>query len=233
MVMQQDMFKPASTISQWSELKWFGSDEHKNIEAFLNKMDVAGKRYCPPRANIYDAFNLTPLETVKVVIIGQDPYPTPGHAIGLAFSVASGVMLPGSLRNIYLEMSRDIGCYPPDGNLTHWAKQGVLLLNTILTCDAGYSMSHQGIGWERLSLETIRAVINNTKNVAFICWGAKARDALTEAAERDSLEVGGHLVFSSAHPSPRSAHTGFFGSSPFSTVNQFLKKHGKDPIQWC
>jgi uracil-DNA glycosylase len=170
---------------------------------------------------------VTPLERVRVVILGQDPYHGEGQAHGLCFSVKPGVRPPPSLINIYKEMKSDLGLEPPPhGNLEAWAKQGVLLLNAVLTVEAGLAASHQGKGWERFTDAVIRLVNDLSRPVVFILWGSYAqRKAAFVNRQR-------HLVLASAHPSPLSAHNGFFGSKPFSRANEFLIANGQDPIDW-
>lgn len=232
---QIDMFSPPKVIKNWLELDWWGSPEDKAMTEFLNQMDRVKKIYCPKRENIFRAFELTPFDKVKVVIIGQDPYPTPSHAHGLAFSVPQGVNPPPSLQNIYKEMKDDIGCYPQTGNLESWARQGVLLLNTILTCGIGYPMSHSDIGWQKLTHGAIRALVFYRKEIVFVCWGTQAAGSLTQALGMggDALRINGHEVIKSVHPSPKSADRGFFGTRPFSEVNKFLQGNGREPINWC
>jgi uracil-DNA glycosylase len=162
---------------------------------------------------------------VRVVVLGQDPYPTPGHADGLAFSVAPGVSLPRSLANVFAEMEADIGCRPPSGDLTEWARQGVLLLNTSLTVPAGRAGGHGGLGWRRLAGEVLDHV--SMRPTAFVLWGRQAQ------ALRRHVRPGPHLFVESAHPSPLSARSGFFGSRPFSRVNEWLADRGEVPIDWC
>lgn len=174
----------------------------------------------PPKADVFRALSL-PLPEVRVVIVGQDPYPTPGHAHGLAFSVPASVRpLPKSLQNMFTEMRDDIGGAPPNGDLTAWLEQGVLLLNRVLTVRAGAPGSHRGRGWERFT----EAVLRATSPSVAVLWGNDAQTA-TPFFE-------GAQIFSSAHPSPLSAHRGFFGSRPFSRINEVLLAKGEQPIQW-
>ncbi len=181
----------------------------------------------PPSRDIFNAFHLTPLEKVKVVILGQDPYHEPGQAHGLSFSVKGDVAVPPSLVNIYQELSYDLGCYIPDnGDLTKWAEQGVLLLNTLLTVRAHAAFSHKGIGWETFTDAAIRAVAAQDRPVVFILWGRPAQ------AKSSFITNPKHLVITSPHPSPLSAHRGFFGSRPFSRANDFLKANGVEPVDW-
>jgi len=181
----------------------------------------------PPSGDIFNAFSLTPLHEVKVVILGQDPYHEPGQAHGLCFSVQKGVEIPPSLVNIYQELHDDLGCYIPDnGCLTKWAEQGVLLLNTLLTVRAHQAFSHRGIGWEQFTDAAIRAVNAQERPIVFLLWG---RPAQAKAAMLDNPK---HLVLKSPHPSPLSAYRGFFGSRPFSKTNAFLEAHGVQPVDW-
>lgn len=183
----------------------------------------------PPRDCLFAALEATPPEAVRCVILGQDPYPTPGHAHGLSFSVRPGVPLPRSLRNIYQELSDDLGCPPPpDGSLLPWAQQGVLLLNSVLTVAAGQAGSHQKLGWQWLTDEIIQSLARLPQPIVFVLWGGWARSKAPLTASPHP-----RLVLESAHPSPLSARRGFFGSRPFSAANEFLTRHGSAPIQWC
>ena len=197
------------------------------LKEFLVAERDKGKRIFPKGSEWFHALDVTPLEQVRVVILGQDPYHGEDQAHGLCFSVKPGVRPPPSLINIYKEMKSDLGLEPPpNGNLEAWAKQGVLLLNAVLTVEAGLAASHQGKGWERFTDAVIRLVNDQPRPVAFILWGAYAQ---RKAAFVDRQR---HLVLTSAHPSPLSAHNGFFGSKPFSKTNEFLLAHGRDPIDW-
>ncbi|WP_289858877.1 uracil-DNA glycosylase [uncultured Muribaculum sp.] len=182
----------------------------------------------PPARKIFAAFDQCPFNMVKVVIIGQDPYHGPNQANGLCFSVNSGVPLPPSLLNIFKEIKDDIGLpeVPTDGDLSRWAKQGVLLLNATLTVDAHSPASHQGKGWERFTDEVIMRLNSERNNIVFILWGSYA---IKKGAFIDRQR---HLVLTSAHPSPLSAYRGFFGSKPFSRTNQYLIDHNISPINW-
>ncbi len=199
----------------------------EGLRIFLRKELRQGKRILPPGPEYFAAFNLTPFERVRVVILGQDPYHGPGQAHGLCFSVRSGLDLPPSLRNIYQELSKDIGCkMPRDGNLQPWAEQGVLLLNATLTVEAGKAGSHQGKGWEQFTDEVVRALNGHRENLAFLLWGgyAQKKGAIIDRKR--------HLVLEAPHPSPLSAYRGFFGSRPFSKINDYLVKTKQDPIDW-
>lgn len=181
----------------------------------------------PAPDDIFAAFELTPLSQVKVVILGQDPYHNMGQAHGLCFSVKPDVEIPPSLVNIYQELHDDLGCYiPNNGCLVKWAKQGVLLLNTVLTVRAHRANSHRGIGWEEFTDAAIRAVNQQDRPVVFILWGRPAQ------MKRAMLDNPRHLVLTAPHPSPLSASRGFFGSRPFSQANAFLSAHGVEPIDW-
>lgn len=205
----------------------FSSPYMAELKAFLLEQKQEGKRIFPKGAEYFRALDLTPLDEVRVVILGQDPYHGEGQAHGLCFSVQPGVRIPPSLVNIYKEMQTDLGIAPVrHGFLEHWAKQGVLLLNSVLTVEMGRAASHQGKGWERFTDAVIRAVNEQEKPVVFILWGSYAQK---KAAFVDRSR---HLVLRSAHPSPLSAHNGFLGSKPFSQANAFLEEHGREPIDW-
>ncbi len=181
----------------------------------------------PAPDDIFAAFELTPLSQVKVVILGQDPYHNVGQAHGLCFSVKPDVEIPPSLVNIYQELHDDLGCYiPNNGYLVKWAKQGVLLLNTVLTVRAHQANSHRGIGWEEFTDAAIQAVNRLDRPVVFLLWGRPAQ------MKRSMLDNPKHLVLTAPHPSPLSASRGFFGSRPFSQANAFLEAHGVKPIDW-
>jgi uracil-DNA glycosylase len=197
------------------------------LKEFLVSEREKGKRIFPKGSEWFHALDVTPLERVRVVILGQDPYHGEGQAHGLCFSVRPGVRPPPSLLNIYKEMKSDLGLEPPaHGNLEAWARQGVLLLNSVLTVESGLAASHQGKGWERFTDAVIRLVNDLPRPVAFILWGSYAQK---KAAFVDRAR---HLVLTSAHPSPLSAHNGFLGSKPFSKTNEFLAAQGENPINW-
>ncbi|MCB0981155.1 MAG: uracil-DNA glycosylase [Acidimicrobiaceae bacterium] len=192
---------------------------------------VAGERarhtVFPPEPEVFAALHLTPYATTRVVILGQDPYHGPKQAHGLCFSVRPGVAIPPSLANIHKELQADLGIDPPGhGNLDAWARQGVLLLNATLTVRAGQAASHQGKGWETFTDEVLRAVNGKPHPVVFILWGASAR------RKTSLIDPSRHTIIQSAHPSPLSAHNGFFGSRPFSRTNAALEAAGLDPIDW-
>ncbi len=193
----------------------------------------------PPREDWFAAFRLTPPEKLRAVILGQDPYHEPGQAMGLAFSVRQGVKLPPSLRNIYKELEVDLGVpAPASGDLSRWAAQGILLLNTVLTVAAGRADSHKNLGWQRFTREVIAAVSRLPQPVAFVLWGAPAQKAFYQAAGEDPRQgspapvAPPRLILTAPHPSPLSAYRGFFGSRPFSQINAFLSAHGEAPIRW-
>ncbi len=205
----------------------FSNTYMSELKRFLVAEKEAGKRIFPKGSEYFRALDLTPLDEVKVVILGQDPYHGFGQAHGLCFSVKPGVRTPPSLVNIYKEMETDLGIPPAKhGFLEHWAEQGVLLLNSVLTVEEGQAASHQGKGWERFTDAVIRAVNDECDGVVFILWGSYAQK---KAAFVDQQR---HLVLKSAHPSPLSAHNGFLGSRPFSKANAYLQSIGKDPVDW-
>lgn len=209
----------------------FESPYMQALKTFLGAERAAGKRIFPKGSEWFRALDLTPLEDVRVVILGQDPYHGPGQAHGLCFSVKPDVRIPPSLVNIYKELEADLGIAPArHGFLEHWAHQGVLLLNAVLTVQMGQAASHQGRGWERFTDAIIRLVNARAEPVVFMLWGSYAQK---KAAFVDSIEKGGrHLVLKAAHPSPLSAHNGFFGCRHFSQANAFLKSRGMKPIDW-
>lgn len=181
----------------------------------------------PKEQNVFRAFQLTRYREVKVVILGQDPYPNEGQAHGLCFSVPNGVSFPPSLRNIFKELHADLGVpIPKNGSLEAWARQGVLLLNTILTVRAGHPLSHQGHGWETFTDAVIQAINQNSEHVVFVLWGKSAQRKATLISQLP------HTIIHGAHPSPLSAHAGFLGSRPFSQINQALKDHHQPEIHW-
>lgn len=186
-----------------------------------------GKTIYPKGSQIFNAFNTTPLNLVKVVILGQDPYHGTGQAHGLSFSVQKGISFPPSLQNIFKELQRDIGnTYPTHGDLTCWAKQGVFLLNASLTVRAGEPMSHAQIGWATFTDAVIKTISTHCSKVVFMLWGKFAQE------KQKLIDVSKHLILKAPHPSPLSAHQGFLGCGHFSTCNQYLVKHGVDPIDW-
>lgn len=194
---------------------------------FLRREKAAGKQIFPPGGLIFNALNSTPLERVKVVIIGQDPYHGPGQAHGLCFSVQPGVPVPPSLLNIFKELKRDLNIDPPNhGCLQHWAGQGVLLLNTSLTVEQGKAGSHAAAGWQPFTDRVIEVVSQQRPHLVFLLWGAHA-----QSKER-LIDPTKHLILRSPHPSPLSAHRGFIGNDHFGRTNKFLEQHGLAPIDW-
>ena len=199
----------------WAELQDFVRHERERHVVF------------PPHDEVFAALHLTSFAATRVVILGQDPYHGSGQAHGLCFSVRRGVPVPPSLRNMHKELHQDLGCPTPShGNLEHWARQGVLLLNTTLTVREGEAASHQGRGWETFTDEVISAVDAKSSRVVFLLWGAASRK------KKSLIDTDRHTVIESAHPSPLSAHNGFFGSRPFSRANQALRESGQEPIDW-
>ncbi len=191
------------------------------------KEEYNTRRIYPPADDIFNAFSLTPLEKVKAVILGQDPYHGEGQAHGLCFSVKPDVEIPPSLVNIFQELHDDLGCYVPNnGYLEKWARQGVLMLNTVLTVRAHQPNSHRGIGWEEFTDAAIRILDRQDRPMVFILWGRPAQ------MKKAMLHNPRHLILESPHPSPLSAFRGFFGSRPFSKTNAFLEKNGLEPIDW-
>lgn len=206
----------------------FDQQYMKDLKQFLLSEKKTGQLVYPPSPLIFNAFNLTPLNELKVVIIGQDPYHGPGQAEGLAFSVPPGVPTPPSLKNIYKELSTDIEGFkiPRHGHLSQWAKQGVLLLNATLTVRDSFAASHQKKGWETFTDNVIRKISENTKDIVFILWGRNAQ------AKIPLIDTAKHHILKAAHPSPLSAHNGFLGCKHFSQTNALLKHAGKEPIKW-
>lgn len=204
----------------------FRKPYYKTLYEFV-KNEYNTTRVFPPADDIFNAFHLTPLSKVKVVIIGQDPYHEPGQAHGLCFSVKPGVDIPPSLANIYKELADDLGCYMPNnGYLVKWAEQGILMLNTVLTVQAHRANSHRGRGWEEFTDAAIRALNTQDRPIVFILWGKPAQ------TKKGMLNNPNHLILEAPHPSPLSAYRGFFGSKPFSKTNNFLKERGEVPIDW-
>ena len=199
----------------------------RELSAFLRERKAAGKRVFPPGGKIFNALDSTPFDAVKVVILGQDPYHGPGQAHGLCFSVPPGVAPPPSLQNIFKELQSDLGFTPPNhGCLEHWAGQGVLLLNAVLTVEARRAASHQGKGWEEFTDRIVRSLNEKRGGLVFMLWGAYAQRKGAIIA-RDT-----HLVLAAPHPSPFSADRGFFGCRHFSRANDYLREQGKEVIDW-
>jgi len=198
------------------------------LKNFLKQEKAAGHVIYPKSSEIFNAFNKTPFDKVKVVIIGQDPYPGENQAHGLSFSVQKGIAIPRSLMNIYKELKTDLPGFtmPTHGNLEKWAEQGVLLLNATLTLRAGQSASHQKKGWEKFTDEAIKKLSEEKKGIVFILWGAYAQSKIA------LIDTAKHHILKSVHPSPLSVERGFWGSKPFSQTNELLVKEGKEPIDW-
>ena len=215
-------------MTTWNEIlaEEMQKDYYQELQTFVQKRR-AEVRVFPEEKNVFNALELTPFESVKVVILGQDPYHGFGQAHGLSFSVQKGIPLPPSLKNIYKELQEDIGGeLPTEGDLSHWAKQGVLLLNTVLTVEEGNANSHKGKGWERLTNRLIESLNELKHPVIFILWGKPAQD-------KEKLITNlNHVILKAPHPSPLSAYRGFFGSKPFSRVNDILMQQGQSPIRW-
>lgn len=211
--------------------KWAEVLDLAPFETLFQRVDAAYEETTvfPPKEELFSAFTLTPPEDVRVVILGQDPYHEPGQAHGLAFSVREGVKLPPSLRNIFAERQTDVGVPPSEnGDLTHWARQGVLLLNTVLTVEKGKANSHKDYGWQGFTDAVVASLQSLPQPIAFILWGAQAQKKAASAANSPYPR----FVVESPHPSPLSSYRGFFGSKPFSKVNDFLQKHGEKTIEW-
>jgi uracil-DNA glycosylase len=210
-VLRAEFVKP-----YWRELQAFVAEERQRATVY------------PHHDDVFRALHLTPHADTRVLILGQDPYHGPGQAHGLCFSVLPGVSPPPSLVNIHKELASDLGCPPPQhGNLEHWARQGVLLLNAVLTVRARQANSHQGKGWEQFTDEVIRVVNAKEDTVVFILWGGYAR------RKKALIDRSRHVIIESPHPSPLSAHNGFFGSRPFSRANEALVAAGRTPVDWC
>lgn len=215
-------------MTTWNEIlaEEMEKDYYQELQAFVQKRR-AEVRVFPEEKNVFNALELTPFESVKVVILGQDPYHGFGQAHGLSFSVQKGIPLPPSLKNIYRELQEDIGGeLPTEGDLSHWAKQGVLLLNTVLTVEEGNANSHKGKGWETLTNRLIESLNELNHPVIFILWGKPAQD------KEKLITNPNHVILKAPHPSPLSAYRGFFGSKPFSRVNDILIQQGQSPIRW-
>jgi uracil-DNA glycosylase len=205
----------------------FESAYMENLSLFLRREIAAGRVIYPPGNDIFKAFEMTPFDKVKAVILGQDPYHGPGQAHGLSFSVRLGVAPPPSLANIFKELSSDLGLpVPSHGNLESWSRQGVLLLNSSLTVEKGRAGAHAGKGWERFTDAVIAQLNLDRDGLVFVLWGRKAQQKGVH------IDRHRHLVLESAHPSPLSAHNGFFGSRPFSKTNHYLEQKGITPVDW-
>lgn len=214
---------------EWKKVlsEYFSTQKWNLLAEFVRNKYTSNKIY-PRTKNIFHAFSLTPFKNVQVVILGQDPYHGPGQAHGLAFSVPYGVTPPPSLKNIYKEIEADMGIKKDftNGNLEHWSTQGVFLLNSILSVESGKPASHRNIGWEDFTDYVIQKISHEHNHVVFMLWGNYAR------GKKVLIDTQKHLILESPHPSPFSAHSGFFGSKHFSQCNAYLKKHGKKEILW-
>ncbi len=206
---------------------WFAREDMRALAAFLRQRKAAGATLYPPCGEIFAAFDATPFEAVKVVILGQDPYHGPGQAHGLCFSVRPGVPVPPSLDNIYRELARDTGFARPDhGCLLPWARRGVLLLNSVLTVEAGQAGSHQGKGWEGFTDHVVDVLNREREHLVFLLWGSYAQK------KGAMIDPRRHRVLKAPHPSPLSAHRGFLGCGHFSAANQYLARAGQTPVDW-
>ena len=215
--------------NDWQEILGgeFGKSYYRELREFL-KEEYAKETIYPVKENIWNAFEHTAYQDVKAVILGQDPYHGPNQAHGLSFSVQPGITHPPSLRNIFKELEEDVGCEKPvDGTLTKWSDQGVLMLNTVLTVRKGQAHSHQKKGWEQFTDEVIRKLSEREEPVIFILWGKPAQ------TKKRLIDTERHDIIEAPHPSPLSAHRGFFGSQPFSKVNKLLQSRGQEPIDFC
>lgn len=204
----------------------FSKDYYKKLFVKIQE-EYQTRTIYPPADDIFNAFHFTPLEEVKVVILGQDPYHEPGQAHGLCFSVKPQVPIPPSLVNIYKELEDDLGCYiPNNGYLEKWARQGVLMLNTVLTVRAHQANSHKDLGWEQFTDAAFRVLAEQDRPMVFVLWGKPAQ------RKKEMIHNPKHLILESPHPSPLSAYRGFFGSRPFSRINAYLEQNGLEPIDW-
>lgn len=223
------MNKPVNIEPEWNEAlaEYFAGESFARLAEFVRE-EYQEKKIFPPPQDVFRAFWLTPFSKVKVVILGQDPYHNDRQAHGLSFSVPEGVAVPPSLQNIYKEIAADLGIEKKQdsGNLEDWAKQGVFLLNAILTVVAHSPASHRGQGWEEFTDTVIKTLSDKRENLIFILWGNYAR------GKKALIDQSKHLIIESPHPSPFSAYSGFFGSRPFSKCNEYLKSHGQESIKW-
>lgn len=214
--------------ASWKEVlkDEFSQPYFQSLATFLKQAKAEGKTIYPPGSLIFNAFNSTPFDEVKVVILGQDPYHNPGEAMGLSFSVPRGVRIPPSLKNIYKELHNDVGiAIPNHGDLTAWAKQGVFLLNAMLTVERNQPRSHHNVGWQNFTDAVIRKLSDEREHLVFMLWGGFARK------KKELIDTNRHLVLESAHPSPLAGNA-FFGNHHFSKANAYLQKNGKEPIDW-
>ena len=206
---------------------WFERDDMQALSAFLRQRKAAGARSYPPGPQIFAAFDATPFEQVKVVVLGQDPYHGPGQAHGLCFSVLPGVPVPPSLLNIFKELETSLGLPRPEhGCLLPWARRGVLLLNAVLTVEEGRAGAHQGKGWEGFTDHAIQALAEEREGLVFLLWGSYAQ------AKGKVIDPRRHRVLKAPHPSPLSAHRGFLGCGHFASANEYLARHGQGPVDW-
>ncbi len=203
----------------------FEKPYYKKLESFLDN-EYKTKTIYPKAENVFNSINQVPLEKIRVVIIGQDPYHEPNQAHGLSFSVENGVMLPPSLKNIFKEIEAETGVVNKSGNLIKWAKQGVLLLNTVLTVERGKANSHKNMGWENITTKIIQIINEQNTPIVFLLWGSQAQSFAKY------LNNPNHIVLKCAHPSPLSAFNGFFGCNHFVKANEFLTRHNVQPIDW-
>lgn len=222
---QKDIQLEASWLAELEDE--FEQEYMQKLKSFLRQEKAAGKQIYPLGKQIFNALNTTPLNRVKVVILGQDPYHGPGQAHGLCFSVQPGVDIPPSLMNIYKELQADLEIAPAShGCLTSWAEQGVLLLNAVLTVERSRAASHQGKGWEQFTDKIVHVLNDKCEGLVFLLWGSYAQK------KGHFIDRKKHLVLQSPHPSPLSAHRGFLGNRHFSQVNTYLQEHGKVPVNW-
>lgn len=213
---------------EWDEIliEEFNSPEYLNLREFL-KSEYSTHTIYPSMYDIFNSMKITPFKDVKVVLLGQDPYHNEGQAMGLSFSVPKGIDKPPSLVNMFKELVSETGCATPNsGDLTGWAKQGVLLLNTVLTVRAHQANSHKGRGWEKFTDSIIKKISDKKDNVVFLLWGGNAR------SKKPLIDTTRHLVLECAHPSPLSAYNGFFGCGHYLKTNEYLIAHGKTPVEW-
>ena len=215
-------------MESWRKvISYFKTESFLNLQKFMEQERSIGKSILPKKEDVFNALSLTPFNDVKVVILGQDPYPNKRHAHGLAFSIPKLEQdIPKSLKNILKELESDIGIVSRSGNLEKWARNGVLLLNTVLTVEEGMSNSHKGKGWETLTSEIIATVNEKLDHVVFILWGRRAQKF------KKKISSTKHFIIESPHPSPLSSYRGFFGSKPFSRANSYLAKMNKPQINW-
>ncbi|MHA1520651.1 MAG: uracil-DNA glycosylase [Promethearchaeota archaeon] len=220
--------KDIKDIKDWEDrIPFFHSQEYLKINTLLEEKRASGESILPAEKDVFNAFKFTPFKKVKVVILGQDPYPNKRHAHGLAFSIPKSTPdIPKSLKNIFKELDQDMQIKITHGNLESWAQQGVLLLNTVLTVTEGDSNSHKSLGWQKLTTEVIQTINDDKEHCVFILWGLKAQKL------KKYITNPNHYILESPHPSPLSSYRGFFGSKCFSKTNDYLQKSGLEPINW-